>query len=148
MASYLVQVGQQLQDLRQATTAMGQNTTMSSGQQGAMRQGLLAQRMRGEAQVRAQDAQMRQAAKADYDRLSYAARQMNDTLRYKFQEDKVNYNNEMQDLRAQVKQQPLNVLSQTTQDYLKNVYAPNLATMLEGVGRQYNTELIRDENAN
>lgn len=146
--NYNSQIGQQLQDIRQATTAMGQNTAMSSGQQGAMRQGLLAQRMRGEAQVRAQDAQMRQAAKADYDRLSYAARQMNDTIRNKFQEDKVNYNNEMQDLRSQVKQQPLNVLSQTTQDYLKNVYAPNLATMLEGIGRQYNTQLTQDENAN
>jgi hypothetical protein len=44
-------------------------------------------------------------------------------------------------LDAQIKQQPLNVLSASAQDYLKNIYAPNLAAMLEAQGRQYNTNI-------
>lgn len=137
--NYDSQIGQQLQDIRQATTAMGQNTGLASGQAGALRQGLLAQRFRQEGAVRAQDASMKQQAKANYDRMAYAARQMDDTLRNKYMEDRTNFNNQMELLRAQVKQQPLEVLSATAQDYLKNVYQPNMANMIEGVGRQFDT---------
>jgi hypothetical protein len=56
----------------------------------------------------------------------------------------VGFNNQKAMLDAQIKQQPLNVLASSTQDYLKNIYAPNLAAMFESQGRQYGTNYTEE----
>ena len=55
------------------------------------------------------------------------------------------FNNQMNLYDAQLKMQPLNVLSTSAQDYLKNVYAPSQAVALAGVGRNFNTDLLEDK---
>ena len=65
-----------------------------------------------------------------------------DALRNKYAEDSINFNNRKAMLEAQLRAQPLNVLASSTQDYLKNIYAPNVAAQMEGIGRQFDTGAI------
>jgi len=137
--NYESTIGQQLQDVRDATDAASRVDGLSGAQRAGMRQGLLAQRFRQEQALRGQDNQARQAARANYDSMAQRARMMQDTIRTKYQDDLTAFNNQKAMLDAQIKQQPLNVLSASAQDYLKNVYQPNMAAMLEGQGRQFDT---------
>lgn len=137
--NYESTIGQQLQDVRDATDAASRVDGLSGAQRAGMRQGLLAQRFRQEQALRGQDNQARQAARANYDAMAQRARMMQDTIRTKYQDDLTAFNNQKAMLDAQIKQQPLNVLSASAQDYLKNVYQPNMAAMLEGQGRQFDT---------
>ena len=140
--NYESTIGQQLQDVRDATDAASRVDGLSVPQRAAMRQGLLAQRFRQEQQLRGLDNRDRQNARARYDMLSMQARQANDALRNDYLQRTNEFNNQKAMLQAQIKQQPLNVLSASAQDYLQNVYAPNLAAQLEGMGRQYNTNIF------
>jgi len=142
---YRSNVGQQLQDLTESTRASGTGTNLQGSQQAALRTQLAAQQSKEQARILQQDALLRQNAKNDYDRLAYAAQSMNNTLRNKYLEDSTNFDNQKELLQAQVRQQPLNVLSSTAQDYLKNIYAPYNAAVLEGVGRQFDTTAPLDQ---
>lgn len=148
--AYQSNVAQSLQDVRNATEAAGRLENLSPQQRAAYRQNLLGQRFRQEQGIRAQDNQARQAAKARYDTMAYQARAAQDALRNQYTNDVNAYNNQKAMLEAQIKQQPLQVLSASTQDYLKNVYAPNIAAQLEGIGRQFNTQFpsLQDPNQN
>lgn len=137
--NYESNINQQLEDIRSTTNAMSQVDGLDANRTAANRQALMAERFRQEARVRAMDNATRQQARQQYDAMSLQARMAQDAIRNKFQDDKVAFNNQKAMLQAQIKQQPLDVLSASTQDYLKNVYAPNLAAQLEGLGRQYNT---------
>mgnify|MGYP001270871053 FL=1 len=140
--NYESTIGQQLQDVRDATDAASRVDGLSVPQRAAMRQGLLAQRFRQEQRLRGLDNRDRQNARARYDMLSMQARQANDALRNDYLQRTNEFNNQKAMLQAQIKQQPLNVLSASAQDYLQNVYAPNLAAQLEGLGRQYDTNIF------
>ena len=105
----------------------------------------MAARFRAEGQARALDNRDRQQAKARYDALAYQGRTAQNALRDSYQNDMTAFNNQKAMLDAQIKQQPLNVLASSTQDYLKNVYAPNLAAMIEAQGRQYGTTYNQDQ---
>ena len=137
--SYQSNLGQQMMDARNATNAAMRADGMSDTARAGMRGNLLAQRFQQEARLRTADNAQRQAAQQRYDQLAYQARATQDALRNKYNEDMVNFSNQKAMLNAQLQQQPLNVLSATTQDYLKNVYAPNLANQIEGLGRQFDT---------
>lgn len=145
---YRSNVGQQLQDLTESTRAAGTGTNLQGSQQAALRTQLGAQQGKQQARILQQDALMRQNAKNQYDRLAFAAQSMNNTLRNKYLEDSTNFDNQKEMLEAQVRQQPLNVLSSTAQDYLKNIYAPYQTAVLEGVGRQFDTTAPLDQMYN
>lgn len=145
---YRSNVGQQLQDLTESTRAAGTGTNLQGSQQAALRTQLAAQQSKQQARILQQDALMRQNAKNQYDRLAFAAQSMNNTLRNKYLEDSTNFDNQKEMLEAQVRQQPLNVLSSTAQDYLKNIYAPYQTAVLEGIGRQFDTTAPLDQMYN
>lgn len=136
---YRSNVGQQLQNLQEGYRAAGTGTNLQGSQQAALRTQLAAQQAKQATSIYQQDAQLREQAKQNYDRLAMATRNMNNTLRNKYMEDKTNFDNRITELRTQARQQPLAVLSSTAQDYLKNIYAPYQASLLEGIGRQFNT---------
>ena len=140
--SYQSNIGQQMMDVRNATNAAMRGEGMSDTARAAMRGNLLAQRFNQEARLRAADNQQKQAAKARYDQMALQARMTQDALRNKYAEDSINFNNRKAMLEAQLRAQPLNVLASSTQDYLKNIYAPNVAAQMEGIGRQFDTGAI------
>jgi hypothetical protein len=142
---YQSNIGQSLQDVRNATTAMGRNTMMSSAQNAAMRQGLLAERFNQEARLRSADQQTRQQAEAQYQNLATNVRIANDALRNQYVQDSVAFENtrKMQD--AQLRTVPLQTLSAGVSDYLKNVYGPGLANALYASNRPYDTQYNFDE---
>jgi len=142
---YQSNIGQSLQDVRNATTAMGRNTMMSSAQNAAMRQGLLAERFNQEARLRSADQQTRQQAEAQYQNLATNVRIANDALRNQYVQDSVVFENtrKMQD--AQLRTVPLQTLSAGVSDYLKNVYGPGLANALYASNRPYDTQYNFDE---
>ena len=137
--NYQSNLGQQLQDVRDSTQAMSRMDGVRGPQAAAARQGLLAQRLRQEQRLRGMDNQAMQQARARYDAMAQQARMAQDAIRTNYQNDLTQFNNQRAMLDAQIKQQPLNVLSATAQDYLKNVYQPNLAAQLEAKGRMYDT---------
>lgn len=137
--NYQSNLGQQLQDVRDSTQAMSRMDGVRGPQAAAARQGLLAQRLRQEQRLRGMDNEAMQQARARYDAMAQQARMAQDAIRTNYQNDLTQFNNQRAMLDAQIKQQPLNVLSATAQDYLKNVYQPNLAAQLEAKGRQYDT---------
>lgn len=137
--SYQSNINQSLADVRNATNAAGNVDGLSPQARAAYRQNLMNQRYRQEAGLRAQDNQQKQAAQARYDAMAMQARMAQDQVRNKYLDDRNAFNNQKAMLDAQIKQQPLNVLSASTQDYLKNVYAPGLAAQIEGLGRQFDT---------
>jgi hypothetical protein len=137
--NYESNLGQQLQDVRDSTQAMSRMDGVQGPQAAAARQGLLAQRLRQEQRLRGMDNEAMQQARARYDAMAQQARMAQDAIRTNYQNDLTQFNNQKAMLDASIKQQPLNVLSATAQDYLKNVYQPNLAAQLEGLGRQYDT---------
>jgi hypothetical protein len=139
--NYESDIAQSLEDVRDSTNALSRNTQLPASQRAAMRQGLLGERFRQEQRLRAMDNKSRQAAKTQYDAMSYQVRAAQDGLRNQYLNDSTAFNNQKAMLDAQIKQQPLDVLSASTQDYLKNIYAPNLAALMEAQGRQYNTAL-------
>jgi len=142
---YQSNIGQALQDVRNATTAMGRNTMMSSAQNAAMRQGMLAERFNQEARLRSSDQQTRQQAEAQYQNLATNVRIANDALRNQYVQDSVAFENtrKMQD--AQLRTVPLQTLSAGVSDYLKNVYGPGLANALYASNRPYDTQYNFDE---
>ena len=137
--NYESSINQQLEDIRSTTNAMSQVDGLDANRTAANRQALMAERFKQEARVRAMDDERKQRARQQYESMALQARMAQDQIRNKFQDDRVAFDNQKAMLQAQIKQQPLDVLSASTQDYLKNVYAPNLAAQLEGLGRQYNT---------
>ena len=137
--NYDSSINQQLEDIRSTTNAMSQVDGLDANRTAANRQALMAERFKQEARVRAMDDERKQRARQQYESMALQARMAQDQIRNKFQDDRVAFDNQKAMLEAQIKQQPLDVLSASTQDYLKNVYAPNLAAQLEGLGRQYNT---------
>ena len=143
--NYQSNLGQQLQDVRDSTQAMSRMDGVRGPQAAAARQGLLAQRLRQEQRLRGMDNQAMQQARARYDAMAQQARMAQDAIRTNYQNDLTQFNNQRAMLDAQIKQQPLNVLSATAQDYLKNVYQPNLAAQLEALGRQYDTTFPNQE---
>jgi hypothetical protein len=145
---YQSNIGQSLQDVRNATTAMGRNTMMSSAQNAAMRQGLLAERFNQEARLRSADQQTRQQAEAQYQNLATNVRIANDALRNQYMQDSVVFENtrKMQD--AQLRTVPLQTLSAGVSDYLKNVYGPGLANALYASNRPYDTQYNFDQTLN
>jgi hypothetical protein len=141
--AYESNIQRTLDDIRSATNSAaraGENV-MPAQQAMANRQALLAERFRQEGRARSADNQQRQAAKQRYDAMAFQGRMAQDAIRNKYMDDMNAFNNQKAMLDAQIKQQPFNVLSASAQDYLKNVYAPNLAAMLEAQGRQYNTNI-------
>lgn len=143
--NYQSNLGQQLQDVRDSTQAMSRMDGVRGPQAAAARQGLLAQRLRQEQRLRGMDNEAMQQARARYDAMSQQARMAQDAIRTNYQNDLTQFNNQKAMLDAQIKQQPLNVLSATAQDYLKNVYQPNLAAQLEAQGRMYDTTFPNQE---
>jgi len=143
--NYQSNLGQQLQDVRDSTQAMSRMDGVQGPQAAAARQGLLAQRLRQEQRLRGMDNEAMQQARARYDAMAQQARMAQDAIRTNYQNDLTQFNNQKAMLDASIKQQPLNVLSATAQDYLKNVYQPNLAAQLEGLGRQYDTTFPNQE---
>lgn len=142
--NYRSNVGQQLQDARTGVNALSRNTNLSSGQQAANRQGLLAQRFRQENRLYNLDSAEYARQRNAYDQRTQQARLFNTQLRNKYAQDMQAFNNQMNLYDAQLQMQPLNVLSTSAQDYLKNVYAPSQAVALAGVGRNFNTDLLED----
>ncbi len=143
--NYQSNLGQQLQDVRDSSQAMSRMDGVQGPQAAAARQGLLAQRLRQEQRLRGMDNEAMQQARARYDAMAQQGRMAQDAIRTNYQNDLTQFNNQKLMLDAQIKQQPLNVLSATAQDYLKNVYQPNLAAQLEGLGRQYDTTFPNQE---
>lgn len=139
--SYESNLGQQMMDARNATNAAMRGDGMSDTARAGMRGNLLAQRFEQEARLRTADNAQRQAAQRQYDAMAFQARALQDQLRNKYADDQIAFNNQKALLSAQIRQEPLNVLSATTQDYLKNIYAPSLAQQIEALGRQYNTTI-------
>ena len=99
----------------------------------------MATRFREEGKMRNADNRQKQQQLAQYNLYANQARTAQNALRTKYQDDSVNFSNQKAMLDAQIKQQPLNVLAYTTQDYLNNVYQPNMAALIEAQGRQYDT---------
>ncbi|MDA8978934.1 hypothetical protein N9F63_00080 [bacterium] len=133
-----------LDDIRNATNTAARGTNLPQQAAAANQQALMANRFRAEGRARAIDNQAKQQAKARYDTMAYQGRAVQNDLRSKYQDDMVGFNNQKAMLDAQIKQQPLNVLASSTQDYLKNIYAPNLAAMFESQGRQYGTNYTEE----
>jgi putative chitinase len=133
-----------LDDIRNATNTAARGTNLPQQAAAANQQALMANRFRAEGRARAIDNQAKQQAKARYDAMAYQGRAVQNDLRSKYQDDMVGFNNQKAMLDAQIKQQPLNVLASSTQDYLKNIYAPNLAAMFESQGRQYGTNYTEE----
>ena len=142
--NYRSNIGQQLQDARTGVNALSRNTNLSSGQQAANRQGLLAERFRQENRLYNLDSAEYARQRNAYDQRTQQARLFNTQLRNKYMQDMQAFNNQMNLYDAQLKMQPLNVLSTSAQDYLKNIYAPSQAVALAGVGRNFNTDLLED----
>ena len=145
---YQSNIGQSLQDVRNATTAIGRNTMMSSAQNAAMRQGLLAERFNQEARLRSADQQTRQQAEAQYQNLATNVRIANDALRNQYIQDSVVFENTRNMADAQLRTVPLQTLSAGVSDYLKNVYGPGLANALYAANRPYNTQYDFDQMIN
>ena len=133
-----------LDDIRNATNTAARGTNLPQQAAAANQQALMANRFRAEGRARAIDNQQKQQAKTRYDTMAYQGRAVQNDLRSKYQDDMVGFNNQKAMLDAQIKQQPLNVLASSTQDYLKNIYAPNLAAMFESQGRQYGTNYTEE----
>lgn len=142
--NYRSNIGQQLQDARTGVNALSRNTNLSSGQQAANRQGLLAERFRQENRLYNLDSAEYARQRNAYDQRTQQARLFNTQLRNKYAQDMQAFNNQMNLYDAQLRMQPLNVLSTSAQDYLKNIYAPSQAVALAGVGRNFNTDLLED----
>lgn len=142
--AYESNIQSQLDNIRSATTTASRGSNLPGQAAAANQQALMAARFRAEGQARSADNQARQQAKARYDAMAYQGRSAQNALRSKYQDDMVAFNNQKAMLDAQIKQQPLNVLASSTQDYLKNIYAPNLAAMFEAQGRQYDTTYNQD----
>lgn len=142
--AYESNIQSQLDNIRSATSTASRGSNLPGQAAAANQQALMAARFRAEGQARSVDNQARQQAKARYDAMAYQGRSAQNALRSKYQDDMVAFNNQKAMLDAQIKQQPLNVLASSTQDYLKNVYAPNLAAMIEAQGRQYGTTYNQD----
>ncbi len=143
--AYESNIQSQLDNIRNATGTAARGTNLPGQAAAANQQALMAARFRAEGQARALDNRDRQQAKARYDALAYQGRTAQNALRDSYQNDMTAFNNQKAMLDAQIKQQPLNVLASSTQDYLKNVYAPNLAAMIEAQGRQYGTTYNQDQ---
>jgi hypothetical protein len=129
-----------LDDIRNATNTAARGSEMPSQQAAANKQALMATRFREEGNVRNADNRQKQQQLAQYNLYANHARTAQNALRTQYQEDAVNFSNQKKMLDAQIKQYPLNVLASTTQDYLKNVYQPNMAALIEAQGRQYETK--------
>jgi hypothetical protein len=144
--NYRSNIGQQLQDARSGVNALSRNTNLSSGQQAANRQGLLAERFRQENRLYNLDSAEYARQKNMYDRTAQQARMFNSQLRNKYAQDMQAFNNQMNLYDAQIKMQPLNVLSSSAQDYLKNIYGPSQQVALAGLGRNFDTGLLDDQS--
>ena len=142
--NYRSSIGQQLQDARTGVNALSRNTNLSSGQQAANRQGLLAERFRQENRLYNLDSAEYARQKNLYDRTAQQAQVFNSQLRNKYAQDMQAFNNQMNLYDAQIKMQPLNVLSSSAQDYLKNIYGPSQQVALAGLGRNFDTGLLDD----
>lgn len=138
--NYQSNIGQQLRNVADATTAAGRIDGLSGQQQAAMNQALLGQRFRQEQQLQAADNQSRQQARASYDARATQLQAMNNRLRSQYLEDRRVFDNDMATARAAIAQQPLSVMSSAASDYLKNIYYPQQSLALEQVGRQFDTE--------
>jgi hypothetical protein len=143
--NYKSNIGQQLQEVKDASNAVMQNTNLQGQQQAALNQQLMAQRLKSNSGLLQQDAQQEQAAQAQYDAMATQSRMMNNNLRNQYLQDSTNFKNKKEMLQASVKQQPLNVLASSAQDYLTNVYQKNLAAQLEAIGRPYKTGYEEDD---
>ena len=137
--NYKSNIGQQLQEVKDASNSVMQNTNLQGQQAAALNQSVAAQRLKSNSGLLQQDAQQEQAARASYDAMSMQARMSNDALRNSYLQDNTNFNNKKEMLQTQARQQPLNVLASSAQDYLKNIYSSNLAAQMEAVGRPYDT---------
>jgi hypothetical protein len=138
--NYQSNIGQQLRNVADATTAAGRVDGLSGQQQAAMNQALLGQRFRQEQQLQAADNQSRQEARASYDARATQLQAMNNRLRSQYLEDRRVFDNDMATARRGIAQQPLSVMSSAASDYLKNIYYPQQSLALEQVGRQFDTE--------
>ncbi len=137
--NYKSNIGQQLQEVKDASNSVMQNTNLQGQQAAALNQSVAAQRLKSNSGLLQQDAQQEQAARASYDAMSMQARMSNDALRNAYLQDSTNFKNKKEMLQTQAKTQPFNVLASSAQDYLTNVYKSNLAAQMEAVGRPYDT---------
>lgn len=144
---YESNIGQALQDVRNATIAQSRNTMLSSGQAAALRQGMLAERFNQEARLRSADQQQRQQAQQSYQALSTNVRIANDNLRNEYIKDSVAFANERKMMDANLRIAPLNTLSASVSDYLKNIYQPGLANALYAANRPYDTQYTTETTA-
>jgi hypothetical protein len=144
---YESNIGQALQDVRNATIAQSRNTMLSSGQAAALRQGMLAERFNQEARLRSADQQQRQQAQQSYQALATNVRIANDNLRNEYIKDSVAFANERKMMDANLRIAPLNTLSASVSDYLKNIYQPGLANALYAANRPYETEYTTETTA-
>jgi len=137
--NYKSNIGQQLQEVKDASNAVMQNTNLQGQQAAALNQQVMAQRLKSNSGLLQQDSQQEQAARARYDAMSTQVRMTNDALRNSYLQDSTNFKNKKEMLQTSARQQPLNVLASSAQDYLANVYKSNLAAQMEAVGRPYDT---------
>jgi len=144
---YESNIGQALQDVRNATIAQSRNTMLSSGQAAALRQGMLAERFNQEARLRSADQQQRQQAQQSYQALATNVRIANDNLRNEYIKDSVTFANERKMVDANLRIAPLNTLSASVSDYLKNIYQPGLANALYAANRPYDTQYTTETTA-
>ena len=144
--NYKSNIGQQLQEVKDAGNAVMQNTNLQGQQMAGVNQQVMAQRLKSNSGLLQQDAQQEQAARAQYDAMSTQVRMTNDALRNSYLQDSTNFKNKKEMLQTQARQQPLNVLASSAQDYLTNVYKSNLAAQMEAVGRPYNTGFDAEGN--
>lgn len=144
--NYKSNIGQQLQEVKDASNAVMQNTNLQGQQAAALNQQVMAQRLKSNSGLLQQDAQQEQAARAQYDAMATQVRMTNDTLRNAYLQDSTNFKNKKEMLQTSARQQPLNVLASSAQDYLQNVYKSNLAAQMEAVGRPYETGFDAEGN--
>jgi hypothetical protein len=144
--NYKSNIGQQLQEVKDAGNAVMQNTNLQGQQAAALNQSVMAQRLKANSGLLQQDAQQEQAARARYDAMATQVRMTNDTLRNAYLQDSTNFKNKKEMLQTSARQQPLNVLASSAQDYLQNVYKSNLAAQMEAVGRPYETGFDAEGN--
>ena len=109
-----------------------------------MRQGLLNQANRSQAQAFAQDNAARQAAKSQYDRLATSVRSQNAQLVNRYNDDMVQMQNQKELLRGQAQSQAAQNIGTFAQDYIQNVLSPQYTMQVLGQARPYSTNSLAD----
>jgi len=134
--NYQSNIGQSLQDNRDAARAINQSSP-SSATGIASQQAALAQRFKQDARMRAQDNMMRQQAEANYNNLASQVRAANTAIRNQYNTDMTAFNNQREMLLGANEAQGMRNIGTYAQDYIQNVLSPQYTAQIQAMGRPY-----------